>query len=617
MPITQIDIDKFLDDFSVYKKQVFSSTKYNATLGQLAAWILQNADDISSKLGWNDYNAKNNKIINVGTPTDDKDAATKKYVDDNKEDWNFNAEGNKIINLGEPIADTDAATKKYVRENGLPSELEKKLEATDTEITMFGLDKNDPTKGAFVKADNQEVSLGVDNASIITVLDNGTNKATTIDSNLQLNSHKIGGVSNGTSGTDAINLQQLNVEKAKIDANKKNISGNTTDIDLNNTEIGTNATAIDTNKNNIGTNTTNISNQNIRILANATKLSNIDDDGNVENTTYDPDTNPNQFATKKMVKDNSGGGTLPPELDKRINYGTNNRTILTTDKADATAPNILLDKNTNKITTTIGSTLISDLFNNRIDYYQNLNMLGNDIENVSTIGSTDAMTISSDDSINITSGTSLIITTTSNNSLVVNNDINMGYNGSSKITGLANPTSYQDAANKYYVDIPKVFPRQSFETDDTLGTADNVDQPITGFTEHNLDTKTLNMFDKSGDKFTISPTLVNIIQHTTNGLNIKFVMKTGGFIAPAQPQYLKIKYTNSGGTTEKEFAAVWSNTSTGSYLGSINEIPYEVVYHFDKTITATDTIEFFGKAKDVSRANFAPPFKLSIEGEWT
>ena len=73
--------------------------------------------------------AANQKIINVGTPTDASDAATKDYVDDRVDaltvttstqnlssvlDEGNNADGNKIINLADPDANQDAATKKYV-----------------------------------------------------------------------------------------------------------------------------------------------------------------------------------------------------------------------------------------------------------------------------------------------------------------------------------------------------------------------------------------------------------------------------------------------------------------------------------------------------------------------
>jgi hypothetical protein len=73
-----------------------------------------------------DFDANNNKIINLEKPTDDKDAANKKYVDthstrtDNPHGVkmsqlkDFSANNNKIINLEKPTDDKDAANKKYV-----------------------------------------------------------------------------------------------------------------------------------------------------------------------------------------------------------------------------------------------------------------------------------------------------------------------------------------------------------------------------------------------------------------------------------------------------------------------------------------------------------------------
>ena len=70
-----------------------------------------------------------NKIINLETPTSDKDAVTKKYVDDKTgTDPNFTSSGvtmtgeinmgdNKITNLETPTSNKDAATKKYVDDN--------------------------------------------------------------------------------------------------------------------------------------------------------------------------------------------------------------------------------------------------------------------------------------------------------------------------------------------------------------------------------------------------------------------------------------------------------------------------------------------------------------------
>ena len=80
----------------------------------------------------NNLNMDNKKIVNLRVPTDDKDAATKKYVDDKvsinggalanylKKDGttpltdNLNLNSHKIINLSTPTSDTDATNKEYV-----------------------------------------------------------------------------------------------------------------------------------------------------------------------------------------------------------------------------------------------------------------------------------------------------------------------------------------------------------------------------------------------------------------------------------------------------------------------------------------------------------------------
>ena len=78
----------------------------------------------------NNLNMDNKSIINLRPPTNDTDAATKKYVDLNttapdlspylKKDGttpmtgDLNVAGHKIINLKTPTLDSDATTKEYV-----------------------------------------------------------------------------------------------------------------------------------------------------------------------------------------------------------------------------------------------------------------------------------------------------------------------------------------------------------------------------------------------------------------------------------------------------------------------------------------------------------------------
>ena len=87
--------------------------------------------DGSNKMN-NNLNMDNKKIFNLTTPTNDKDAANKKCVDDKlsinggalanylKKDGtipltgDLNLNSNKITNLSTPASDTDATTKKYV-----------------------------------------------------------------------------------------------------------------------------------------------------------------------------------------------------------------------------------------------------------------------------------------------------------------------------------------------------------------------------------------------------------------------------------------------------------------------------------------------------------------------
>ncbi len=152
----------------------------------------------------NDIDLNNTEI---GTNATAIDINTKKLV-------NVNTDGTVKDIIYDPDDNPNQfATKKMIKDNtgGVNPELEKHLDYSDKkEITIFGLDKNKPGEGSYIKLDSQEISIGVNNSNILTLLDNGTNKAATIDANLQLNSHKIGGVSPGTSQTDAVNLQQLN-----------------------------------------------------------------------------------------------------------------------------------------------------------------------------------------------------------------------------------------------------------------------------------------------------------------------------------------------------------------------------------------------------------------------
>ena len=82
--------------------------------------------DITPQLG-GDLDALNNKIVNLGTPTNPSDAVTKAYVDSLPSEvvddttpqlgGQLDAQTYKIVNLADPTANQDAATKAYVDAN--------------------------------------------------------------------------------------------------------------------------------------------------------------------------------------------------------------------------------------------------------------------------------------------------------------------------------------------------------------------------------------------------------------------------------------------------------------------------------------------------------------------
>lgn len=108
------------------------STVYQSTNNIIAFTDLKYLARDGSSTMTNHINMDNKKIINLTTPTNNNDAANKKYVDDKlainggalgnylKKDGttpltgNLNLKSNKIINLSTPTSDTDATNKEYV-----------------------------------------------------------------------------------------------------------------------------------------------------------------------------------------------------------------------------------------------------------------------------------------------------------------------------------------------------------------------------------------------------------------------------------------------------------------------------------------------------------------------
>ena len=98
------------------------------------------------------YDMVGKKLTNVGKPTDDKDAATKKYVDDNSGggktsiltvDSNIDMKSQySITKLKTPSDDSDAATKKYVDDSKVDDSVFLKLDGTRPMSGQINMNKN-------------------------------------------------------------------------------------------------------------------------------------------------------------------------------------------------------------------------------------------------------------------------------------------------------------------------------------------------------------------------------------------------------------------------------------------------------------------------------------------
>ena len=117
-----------MDNNRIFNLPLPNGAKQPATLGFTDLKYLHVAG--TNKMT-NNLNMDNKSIIHLRPPTNDTDAANKKYVDDNsstapdlspylKKDGtipmtgDFNVAGHKIINLKTPTLDSDATTKEYV-----------------------------------------------------------------------------------------------------------------------------------------------------------------------------------------------------------------------------------------------------------------------------------------------------------------------------------------------------------------------------------------------------------------------------------------------------------------------------------------------------------------------
>ena len=261
-----------------------------------------------------DYDMINKKLRNVGAPSDNTDAATKKYVDDNSSgspktsqltvDSNIDMKDTyRIQNLVTPLDSKDPATKYYV------------------DNTFLDRDGSYPMKGNLNMDNNRIFNLPAPNGSkqptplAFTDLKYlhvaGTNKMT---NNLNMDNKKIINLRPPTSDTDATNKKYVddaipnNSSFFKLDGSRKM----TGVIDMNNNRI---VNLPMPNGNNQPT-TLIYSNSNyLRINGRIPMFGELNMNSNKIKNVGAP-TNNSDVATKKYVDDNSGGVDLSDYLEK-------------------------------------------------------------------------------------------------------------------------------------------------------------------------------------------------------------------------------------------------------------------------------------------------------------
>ena len=155
----------------------------------------------------------NNPIIKLDTPTDNEDAANKKYVDDNKVDCSvflkldgtrkmtgiLDMEFNRIIAVGDPIGPSDAvplyyAATKYLNLDGTFSKMTGNIDMNNNEI----LNLPAPT------GPKQPTPLGFTDLKYV-----ARDGSSTMTNNLNMDNKKIINLRPPTSDTDATNKKYV------------------------------------------------------------------------------------------------------------------------------------------------------------------------------------------------------------------------------------------------------------------------------------------------------------------------------------------------------------------------------------------------------------------------
>ena len=154
------------------------------------------------------YDMVGKKLTNVGTPTDDKDAASKKYVDDNSGgktslitvDSNIDMKSQySITKLKTPTDDNEAATKKYVDNSKVDGSVFLKLDGTRPMVGNLDMNNKRILNLPAPTANNQPTPLAYTNFAYLKV--DGTNNMT---NNLNMDNKRIINLITPTDDKDAV-----------------------------------------------------------------------------------------------------------------------------------------------------------------------------------------------------------------------------------------------------------------------------------------------------------------------------------------------------------------------------------------------------------------------------
>ena len=154
------------------------------------------------------YDMVGKKLTNIGNPTDDKDAASKKYVDNNSGggktslitvDSNIDMKSQYYIKkLKTPSDDDDAATKKYVDDSKVDSSVFLKLDGTRPMSGNINMNNKRILNIPAPTVGNQPTPLSYTDFAYLKV--DGTNSMT---NNLNMNNKKIINLITPTNNSDA------------------------------------------------------------------------------------------------------------------------------------------------------------------------------------------------------------------------------------------------------------------------------------------------------------------------------------------------------------------------------------------------------------------------------